>query len=95
MEREQIDIGPGTTVHELLITFPELEDKLIEMASPFKKLRNPMLRKSIAKIATLKHIASVAGIPLTKMVNMIRVEAGQSKITEDFEDTDYFTDQPV
>ena len=36
--------------------YPELEEVLIGLAPPFKKLKNPLLRKSVAKIATIKHI---------------------------------------
>ena len=32
------DITPSTKVRDLLIKYPELEDKLIAMAPPFKKL---------------------------------------------------------
>ena len=33
-------ITPQTKVAELLDAYPELEDVLVEMAPPFKKLRN-------------------------------------------------------
>jgi len=77
MTKNNLEITPSTTVHELLDEYPELEDKLIAMAPPFKKLRNPVLKKSIAKVATLKHIASVGNIPLTELINNIRQEVGQ------------------
>jgi len=94
MMKSKIQIRPSTTVHELLTAYPELEDKLIAMAPPFKKLRNPALRKSIAKIATLKNIASVGNIPLNELIAKISQEVGQSVSTEEYEDEDYFTPQP-
>ena len=60
----KIDINPSTKVNDLLNAYPELEETLIGIAPPFKKLKNPMLRKSVAKVATLKHISAVGGIPL-------------------------------
>lgn len=51
--QHMIDITPSVTVHTLLLEYPELEDVLIGIASPFKKLKNPILRKSVAKIATI------------------------------------------
>ena len=54
MTDDKIDITPSVTVHNLVGAFPELEDVLIGIAPPFKKLRNPLLRKSVAKVARVK-----------------------------------------
>ncbi len=64
------------------------------MAPPFKKLRNPLLRKSVAKVATIRHIAAVGGIPLEELVNQIRQAVGQAASGESYADAIYFTDQP-
>ena len=64
MEQSNVEITPSLTVHALLEAYPELEEVLIGLAPPFKKLKNPFLRRSVAKVATMKHIASVGGIPL-------------------------------
>ena len=69
MLKTNIEINPSTKVYDLLNTYPELEETLIGIAPPFKKLRNPILRKSIAKIATLKNISSVGNIPLNELIN--------------------------
>jgi len=74
MTERKLEIAPSTTVHELLGVYPELEEKLIGLAPPFKKLRNPALRKSVAKIATLKHISAVGNIPLTELINKIKMK---------------------
>ena len=47
-------IEPVTKIAALLDHYPELEDVLIGMAPPFKKLKNPILRKSVAKVASLQ-----------------------------------------
>ncbi len=91
---DPIEITPSVTVKNLLDAYPELEDELISMAPPFKKLRNPLLRKSVAKVATIRHIASVGGIPLDELVNQIRQAVGQAASSESYEDAAYFTDQP-
>lgn len=70
-------ITPKTKVGELLEKFPELEDALIEIAPTFKKLKNPVLRKTIAKITSLEQAAAVAGIGVEKIVNKMRQLAGQ------------------
>ena len=94
MTSDYIEITASTTVHELLEVYPELEETLISIAEPFKKLKNPLLRKSIAKIATLKHISAVGNVPLNDLVNELRQAVGQSEISESYEDEKYFLDQP-
>jgi hypothetical protein len=66
MTKEYIDITPSTKVGDMLDNYPELEETLIGIAPPFKKLKNPFLRKTVAKVATLKHIASVGNVPLNE-----------------------------
>jgi hypothetical protein len=61
--KEHLEITPTTRVGDMLDTYPELEETLIGIAPPFKKLKNPFLRKSVAKVATLKHISAVGNIP--------------------------------
>jgi TusA-related sulfurtransferase len=94
MTKEILEILPSTTVHELLTAYPELEEKLIGIAPPFKKLQNPLLRKSIAKVATIKNISSVGNIPLEELVNKLREEVGQFESNESFEDEKYFSSEP-
>jgi hypothetical protein len=94
MTSDYIEITASTTVHELLVAYPELEETLISIAPAFKKLKNPLLRKSIAKIATLKHISAVGNVPLNDLVNVLRKAVGQSEISESYEDEKYYFDQP-
>ena len=51
MNDNRLEITSQTKVAVLLEHFPELEETLIAMAPPFKKLRNPVLRRSVAKVA--------------------------------------------
>ncbi len=94
MSQNSLDITPSVTVHALLEAYPELEEVLISIASPFKKLRNPILRKSVAKIAIIKHISSVGGVPLDKLIGKLREAVGQLVSMEFYEDQDYFGQQP-
>lgn len=94
MASDNIEITPSTTVHELLEAYPELEKTLISIAPPFKKLNNPLLRKSIAKIATLKQISSVGNVPLNDLINELREAVGQSETSDSYEEEDYFLDRP-
>jgi len=94
MSQNGIEITPSVTVHALLEAYPELEEVLIGIAPPFKKLKNPFLRKTVAKVATIKHIASVGGVPLDKLIAQLREAVGQAESSESYEDQDYFGEQP-
>jgi hypothetical protein len=69
-------ITPETKIGTLLDRFPQLEKTLLEMAPEFKKLRNPLLRKTIARITSLRQASVIAKIPLPEMINGLRKKAG-------------------
>ena len=94
MTRNNIEITPSTKVNDLLDTYPELEETLISIAPPFKKLKNPILRKSVARVATIKHISSVGNVPLNELINQLRMAVGQSVTDDSYEDENYFLDKP-
>lgn len=84
---EDFQIVPETKIGALLERFPQLEKTLMEMAPPFKQLRNPILRKTIARIASLSQAAAVGKVSLTDMINKLRAEAGiQEKFAPDLEE---------
>jgi uncharacterized protein (DUF2249 family) len=75
-----LHITPKTKVYELLQAYPELEDTLIEMAPVFKKLKNPVLRRTIARVTTLQQAAQVGEIQVHELVNALRLKAGQDTL---------------
>jgi hypothetical protein len=77
---EKTIITPKTKVHELLQSYPELEGLLIELAPVFKKLRNPVLRRTIARVTTLQQAAQVGEIPVHVLVNTLRNRVGQDSL---------------
>ncbi len=76
------DITPDTKVGDLLKNFPQLEEKLFELTPAFKKLKNPFLRKTIGRVATLRQAAEVGGISLGIMINTLRKTAGLNELTD-------------
>lgn len=70
-------ITPDIKVAELLKEYPQLEDKLIEIAPVFVKLKNPILRKTIAKVTTLKQASVVGKVSIGDLINKLRAEVGQ------------------
>lgn len=69
-------ITPDTKVAQLLDAYPELEQVLIDTAPAFAKLRNPVLRRTIARVTTLARAAEMAGIPVRDLVGSLRGAAG-------------------
>ena len=87
-------ITPKTKIGELLEAFPHLEPVLMDLAPAFKKLKNPVLRKTIGKVATLQQAASVGGISVSELVNALRTEAGQELFTPEAEAGDINFEKP-
>ncbi len=84
-DNKNLLITPKTKIGELLEAYPELEPVLFDLAPEFKKLKNPILRKTVGKVATLQQAASLAGIPVTRIINTLRAEVGQ-EISDKIED---------
>jgi hypothetical protein len=80
-------ISPKTRIGELLDAWPHLEDVLISMSPVFAKLRNPILRKTVAKVATIQQISVVGSIPVEQIINRLRRETGQDELQTGDEDT--------
>lgn len=92
---EKLIITPKTKIYDLLKAYPQLEDVLIALAPQFKKLKNPVLRRTITKITNLNQAATVGGLKVEELVNQLRSEVGQSSIESlDPEQGDYNSVQP-
>ncbi len=70
-------ITPDTKILDMITEYPVLEDKLIELAPVFCKLKNPFLRKTIARVTTLRQAAVVGGLRLTELISVLRKEINQ------------------
>ncbi|MDC1106393.1 DUF1858 domain-containing protein [Prolixibacteraceae bacterium] len=88
-------ITPKTKVLDLINTYPDLEDVLIEVAPPFKKLKNPVLRKVIAKVTTLSQAAVIGGLKVEELILRLRKEVGQEQVvTVDMVTSNLHTQRP-
>lgn len=83
-EKEIPDCGfailPSTKVAALLEQYPEVEDILITLAPPFQKLKNPILRRTVARVASLQQVAAVGRMPVLELVNRLRAAVGQQNL---------------
>ncbi|MFC2165780.1 DUF1858 domain-containing protein [Acidobacteriota bacterium] len=69
-------ITPETKIGAMLERFPQLENVLIEMAPEFKKLHNPILRKTVVRVTSLRQAAALGKVALPEMINRLRAEVG-------------------
>ncbi len=69
-----------TTVAELLNNYEGMKDILIDINPKFKKLNNPVLRRTLAKVATVKQAAIVGGMDADELLNKLRVAVGQTPL---------------
>lgn len=76
----KLDITPQTLIGDLLENYPELENKLIEIAPVFSKLKNPILRRTIAKVTTLKQASVIGNVSVAELINKLRKEVNQNEI---------------
>jgi hypothetical protein len=67
-------ITPKTTVHTLLKEHPFLLDFLIGYNPEFKTLTNPVLRRTMGRMATLEKASQMGSVPLNQLMNDIAAE---------------------
>lgn len=90
---EKLIITPRTKVMQVIDAYPELEAVLIGFVPAFSKLKNPVLRKTVAKIATLQQAAAVGNVKVEDLINHLRSAVGQDLFTENA-NTVYNTTKP-
>jgi len=74
--KPHVPIAPSTKVADLLESWPELEEVLIAQAPAFRRLKNPVLRRTVARVATLEQAAGVGGVSVRDLVAALRRAAG-------------------
>lgn len=64
----------------MLEVYPFLEAQIVNIAPPFQNLKNPVLRRTVGKIATLEKVAQIGGVDVNKLVNTLRRAVGQEEL---------------
>jgi hypothetical protein len=72
------EITLDTKISEILNERPELEQTLLGLSPAFAKLQSPLLRRTVARVTSVKQAASIAGIDASHMLTMLRKAAGQT-----------------
>lgn len=94
MSEPKLIISPKTKVGELLDAFPQLENVLLELSPSFAKLKNPILRKTVARVASLQQAAIIGGLKVDELVNRLRKEVGQDLFGGETETAQYLVVSP-
>jgi DUF438 domain-containing protein len=77
----------NTKVLQLLDEYPQLLDVLGGISPEFKKLKNPLLRKTIGRFATLEHAAEMSKIPFEELVRKIMEAMIHAPAVDDSKDS--------
>ncbi|MDP1989671.1 MAG: DUF438 domain-containing protein [Syntrophales bacterium] len=72
-----MEITPKTNVVALIEAYPFLEEFLISLSDKFKLLRNPVMRNTVGKVATLEQAAVMGGLSVDDMVARLRGEVAR------------------
>lgn len=77
---KQFDINPQTKIGEMLDTYPQLEEVLLRLSPSFVKLRNPVLRRTVARIVSLRQAAEAGGVNIGILISELRKAANMDEI---------------
>jgi DUF438 domain-containing protein len=69
-----MELSAETKIDDLLNRYPYLLDFLITLSPIFSNLKNPEMRKSLGKIATLSEVSAIGGIDLDTLISAIATE---------------------
>lgn len=69
-----MNISSETKIHDLLAAYPFLEDFLVGRNSRYKNLKNPLMRQTIGRVASLGQVAGIGGEDVIDLVNDLREE---------------------
>lgn len=77
-----MEITSQTKLYDILEAYPQLEEQIMKIAPPFQNLKNPVLRRTVGKLATLEKVAQVGGMDVSQLVNTLRRAVGQTELSE-------------
>ncbi|MBI5529013.1 MAG: DUF438 domain-containing protein [Deltaproteobacteria bacterium] len=72
-----MQISADTKIHDLITEYPELLEFLVGYAEEFKKLRNPILRNTIGRVASIKEAAALANFSTDKLLADVVAEVAR------------------
>jgi len=85
-------IDSRTKIDDLLKKYPFLADFLAGLSPRFAKLRSPILRKTIGRVATLHQVAGFGDLPLPDLLRKIQAEI--KRVAQEDVEVDAGADSP-
>ena len=89
-----LEITADMRVYTLLKNFPQILEYLYELSPKYKKLKNPILKATVARLATLQQAAMIGGFSSSEFVNLLRIKVGQNEIDIVDDDLDVLSTRP-
>ncbi|MCL5879126.1 MAG: DUF2249 domain-containing protein [Deltaproteobacteria bacterium] len=71
-------ITPQTKIIDMIKEYPELVDVLASYNSHFGLLKNPIMRRTFARLATVRHASKVAGVNLAELIKLLNNAIGET-----------------
>ena len=69
-----MQLSAKTKVDDLLKQYPFLLDYLTTLSPKFENLKNPIMRKTIGKVATLEKAALIGGLKVEDLIAALKGE---------------------
>jgi hypothetical protein len=83
----KMEITAKSKLIDVLNNYPQLEEQIIQAAPAFKNLKNPILRRTVGRMATIEKVVQIGGLDLTTFVNLLRRQVGQPELVPSDPDT--------
>ncbi len=75
-----MEITSQSKLLDILEAYPQLESQIINIAPLFQNLKNPVLRRTVGKLATLEQVAQIGNMDVGQLVNTLRLAIGQAEL---------------
>ena len=72
-----MELNTNTKIDDLLKQYPFLLDFLITLSPMFKNLKNPVMRKTVGKVATLEKAAAIGGLKVEDLIARLSAEVSK------------------
>jgi len=79
-----MDINKKTKILPLIKQFPHVYNELLKLSHKIKRLKNPIVRRTIGKSATIKDVSKLIDVDLSKILQVI--EESMGKTSEEIEE---------
>jgi len=73
-----MDINKKTKILPLIKQFPHVYNELLKLSPKIKRLKNPIVRRTIGKSATIKDVSKLIDVDLSKILQVIEVSMGKT-----------------